>query len=450
MTVNRMIQLNSLLPISQTESATQHSALSTQHSEFSRRDVLRMAAGLGMSFLLPALDGRAANERGPVRAKSLLLLWMGGGPSQLETWDPHPGKKIGGPTKSIKTKIEGLEIADLFPKTAEHLQHLNVIRSMVSKEGDHERGTYLLKTGYRPDPTLVHPSLGAIMAHEYEVAGETSLEIPRFISLVPGPWPGRGGFLGDQFDAFKVFDPRDTLHNMEARVGAQRQERRIKSLDVLENTFAQRRRIQTEATLHRDTVKRALTMMTSDQLKAFRDIDKEPQALRDAYGDSQFGRGCLVARRLLEVGVRAVEVELNGFDTHARNFSGHITQAEILDPAFATLINDLHEHDLLSSTVVLCIGEFGRTPNINPLDGRDHWPTGFSAVVGGGGFRSGLVIGATDPEGKKTEPEDPIEVADLFATILHTVGIEHSRELQTPIGRPMKLSAGKVLDRLLR
>lgn len=421
----------------------------THHSSFSRRDVLRMASGLGLSFLLPALDTRAANERGPARAKSLILLWMGGGPSQLETWDPHPGTKIGGPTGSVKTKVEGLEIADLFPKTAEHIHQLNVVRSLVSKEGDHERGTYLLKTGYRPDPTLIHPSLGAILAHKYEEDGETSLDIPRFISLSPGQWPGRGGFLGDQFDAFKVYDPRDNLHNITARVQEQRQERRIRSLDVVENTFAQRRRIQSDATLHRDTVTRALKMMTSDQLKAFRDVDQEPLSLRNAYGDSPFSRGCLVARRLVEVGVRAVEVELNGFDTHAKNFSGHQTQADILDPAFSTLINDLHEHDLLASTVVLCIGEFGRTPKINALDGRDHWPTGFSAVVGGGGFRSGLVVGATDPTGEKTEPDDPIEVADLFATILHTLGVEHNREMQTPIGRPMKLSAGKVLEKLL-
>jgi hypothetical protein len=408
-----------------------------------------MAGGLGLSFLLPALDTRAADERGPARAKSLILLWMGGGPSQLETWDPHPGTKIGGPTASIKTKIEGLEIADLFPKTAEHIHHLNVIRSMVSKEGDHERGTYLLKTGYRPDPTLIHPSLGAILAHKYEADGESGVDIPRFISLSPGQWPGRGGFLGDQFDGFKVFDPRDSLNNMASRVVEQRQARRIASLNVVENTFAQRRQIQTDATRHRDTVQRALKMMTSDQLKAFRDVDQEPLALRTAYGDSPFGRGCLVARRLVERGVRAVEVELNGFDTHAQNFTGHKTQADILDPAFSTLINDLHELDLLASTVVLCIGEFGRTPNINPLEGRDHWPTGFSAVVGGGGFRSGLVVGATDPTGKEKDPEDPIEVADLFATILHTLGVEHNREMQTPIGRPMKLSAGKVLDRLL-
>ena len=166
-----------------------------------------------------------------------------------------------------------------------------------------------------------------------------------------------------------------------------------------------------------------MAMMSSDQLKAF-ELEKEPQILVDAYGDTRFGRGCLVARRLVETGVRAVEVSLDGFDTHANNFEGHKTQAEILDPAFATLIDDLKQRDLLDSTIVLCLGEFGRTPKINGLDGRDHWPTGFSCVLGGGGLRSGVLIGATDPAGKKKDPTDPVPVENLFATILHTLGID--------------------------
>jgi uncharacterized protein (DUF1501 family) len=148
--------------------------------------------------------------------------------------------------------------------------------------------------------------------------------------------------------------------------------------------------------------------------------------------------------------VRAIELNLNGFDTHANNFSGQSANAAILDPAFAALVHDLKERDLLESTVVLCIGEFGRTPNINAVGGRDHWPTGFSCLVGGGGFHKGLVIGATDPEGKKTEPEDPIEVHDLFATILATLGVEYAKEMTTPIGRPMALCKGKPIARLLR
>jgi uncharacterized protein (DUF1501 family) len=231
------------------------------------------------------------------------------------------------------------------------------------------------------------------------------------------------------------------------RVDAARQDRRLANLDVVERAFGQRR-AQVEATQHHDTIHRARQMMTSDQLRAFQIAD-EPAAVRAAYGDTHFGVGCLIARRLVEVGVRAVEVNLGGFDTHTNNYEGHKANAAILDPAFASLIHDLKARDLLDSTIVLCIGEFGRTPRINPLEGRDHWPGGFSCLVGGGGFRRGVVLGATDPTGERNAPDDPIEVHDLYATILHALGIEYFKELATPIGRPMALCKGKPIERLL-
>jgi hypothetical protein len=324
------------------------------------------------------------------------------------------------------------------------------------------------KTGFRPDPTITHPSLGAIIASQYEadraaLIGDKSLstadrqkklaalrldvDIPVHASIVPTQWPSRGGYLGDQFDAFKIFDPKQSLHNMEAAVKDDRQTRRLASLDVVEQAFAARRK-QAEKTLHQETVRRALTMMSSSQLKAFK-IETEPQEIRDAYGDTPFGQGCLVARRLVEEGVRAVEITLDGFDTHADNFTGHINRGKTLDPAFAALMTDLKERDLLASTIVLCIGEFGRTPNINPLQGRDHWPTGFSAVVAGGGFKSGVVIGETDPTGKERNPKDPIDTEDLYATILTQLGVDCRAEHLTPIGRPMRFSDGDPVQRLL-
>ncbi|MBS0265266.1 MAG: DUF1501 domain-containing protein [Planctomycetes bacterium] len=411
----------------------------------SRRDVLKRAAALGVSFLLPGLEGRAADSRGPERPKSLIALWMGGGPSQLETFDPHPGTAIGGEIQGIDTKIPGVQISHLLPHLAEQIHEMCLIRSMVSKEGDHERGTYLIKTGYRPDPTLIHPSLGAIVAHETPA---DRLEIPQYISILDTQWPGRGGYFGDDYDAFKVLDPNRNLQNMKAPVETDRQSRRLRDLDVVERTFRRRRAFQADATLHQDTVRRALTMMTSEQLQAFQ-VENEPAAIREAYGNTPFGAGCLIARRLVEVGVRSIEVNLNGFDTHANNFEGQSTQARIFDPAFATLIQDLKDRDLLDSTVVLWMGEFGRTPAINKVGGRDHWPTGFSCVVGGGGFQKGLVIGETDPEGKKAEPEDPIEISHLFATIMRTLGVEYGKEIVTPVGRPMLLCQGKPIERLL-
>ncbi|MFN0051915.1 MAG: DUF1501 domain-containing protein [Planctomycetales bacterium] len=411
-----------------------------------RRDFLRLAAGLGLSFQLPALEPRAAQSRGSERPRSLIILYMSGGQSQLESWDPHPGAKIGGENSTaLPTKMDGVQVSHLLPQMAEQVHEMCLIRSLVSKEGDHERGTYLLKTGYRPDPTLQHPSLGAILAHELPVAG---VEIPRHVSLLSTQWPARGGFLGDDYDAFKIYDPKQTLLNIESRVDKPRQERRLASLDVVEKSFRKGRRLRSDATLHRETIQRALTMMTSDQLRAFH-VEDEPAAVRAAYGDTPFGVGCLVARRLVEVGVRAIEVNLEGFDTHAKNYEGQKKNNEVLDPAFAALIHDLQHRDLWQSTIVLCIGEFGRTPNINPVGGRDHWPTGFSCVVGGGGFRRGLVIGQTDPTGAKPQPEDPIEVHDLYATILHDLGVDYARELITPIGRPMALCQGRPIERLL-
>jgi Protein of unknown function (DUF1501) len=427
------------------DSTPGHSPFTTRPTLLSRRSVLELASGLGFSFLLPGFDLRAAQARGTERPKSLITLWLGGGPSQLETWDPHSGTRIGGETISIATTLSGLKIASLYPFMAEQIHKMCVIRSMVSKEGDHERGTYLLKTGYRPDPTLIHPSLGAILAHELPSDG---VEIPRHVSLIGTQWPARGGFLGDDYDAFKVGDPQQQLQNMVSRVKTDRQAGRMKSLDVVEQAFHKKRRLQSEATLHRDTIHRALSMMTSAQLAAFR-IDEEPAERRAAYGATPFGVGCLIARRLVEVGVRGVEVNLDGFDTHSGNFEGHRTNAAILDPAFAALIHDLCERDLFESTVVLCMGEFGRTPNINPLGGRDHWPTGYSCVVGGGGFRSGVVIGETDPTGSKKDPSDPIEVHDLYATILRAVGVDYAKELTTPVGRPMALCKGNPIERLL-
>ncbi len=378
------------------------------------------------------------------RARALIMLWMGGGPSQIETFDPKPGLAIGGPTKAIKTAARGIEIADGLPRIADQMEHIALVRSMMTKEGDHERGTYLMKTGYRPNPTVVHPSLGAICAAELP---EDGAEIPRYVSILSGDRATRGGYLGEQFDAFRTYDPRDPLSDLTSYLPEVRQQRRLKNLDVVERSFGLRHPAQSKKTMHRETVDRALKMMSSEQLKAFR-IDEEPESLRESYGDTPFGRGCLAARRLVQVGVRCVEVALNGWDTHVNNFGGTTVQTKQLDPAFATLIRDLHEHKLLDSTIVLCTGEFGRTPKINPADGRDHWPAGFSVALSGGGIRGGQVIGETDRDGAPT-PKDPVTVDDLYATVLAAMGIKPDKSYITPIGRPIKLSEGTPLDRLL-
>ncbi len=378
---------------------------------------------------------------------------MGGGPSQLETFDPHPGGRIGGDTQAISTATRGVQIGSGLPQVAEMMQDIALVRSVVSKEGDHERATYTVKTGFRPDPTLVHPSIGAVMCHQLADA----VEIPRHISIQPGEWPARGGYLGDQFDAFKINDPKDPIPDVTERVEKPRFNRRVSDLlDVVEPEFARRRMRNLDArkTLHQHSIQAALKMMSSEQLKAF-DTSLEPADVRKAFGDSPFGRGCLAAVRLIEVGVRCVEVNLGGWDTHANNHNLQHGRLEILDPAFASLIRELKRRDRFEQTLVLWGGEFGRTPRINPAGGRDHWPHGFSVALAGGAIRGGTVIGSTAPRPRLDEDKpladvsDPREVADIHATIFHALGIQFEKELDTPVGRPMAISKGKVINEIL-
>jgi uncharacterized protein (DUF1501 family) len=412
----------------------------------SRRRWCVEVAGLGLSLALPALPARAAARRGVERPGSLVTLWLAGGPSQFETFDPHPGSPVGGPTRAIETAIPGVRIAADYPQVAAVLDRFAVVRSVVSKEGDHERGTHALKTGYRPDPVLTHPALGAVVAHELPAA---AIDLPACIALGTGGFPSRGGYLGATLDPYRVPVPGGRGRNLVPLVAADRQGRRLAALEAASRAFAAGRRAAVERTLHDHVRGEALALMESPQLAAF-DIATEPQAVRDAYGDTSFGRGCLVARRLVEAGVRSVEVTLSGFDTHADNFAGHTALAATLDPALAALVTDLEQRDLSASTVVVVVGEFGRTPSINPLEGRDHWPNGFTALLSGGGVARGQVVGATDPEGRVRQPTDPVDVADLSATVLAALGIEPTREVETPVGRPMRLAAGRPVSRLLQ
>ena len=379
-------------------------------SHLTRRSLLRGTGVAGISWLTPLADILAVEAENAPKgkpARSVILLWLGGAASQLDTFDPHPKTKIGGGVTSIPTAIKGVEFAAGLEQTASVMQDVSLIRSMVSKEGDHERAFYNIKTGYRPDPTLIHPSIGAIACHELP---EAKIEIPTHVSILPNQWPARGGFFGPQYDAFQVYDPKGSIPDVRARVDDKRLEQRLESLSVVERAFARGRAADLDETktLHQLSMHKARLMMTSEQLAAF-DVSKAAAAERDAYGDTAFGRGCLAAVRLIETGVRCVEVTLNGWDTHANNLEGQATQVKIFDAAYASLIRDLKARGLLDSTIVICGGEFGRTPKINNLGGRDHWPTGFSMLVAGGGFAGGRVIGATDPEGEKKEPENPVE-----------------------------------------
>jgi hypothetical protein len=412
-----------------------------------RRAFLRLAGLAGASWLTPVAHLLAREAEAPAKggaARSVILLWLQGGPSQLETFDPHPGKDIAGGTRAVPTAVKDVYLAAGLERTAAEMGSVALVRSMVSKEGDHERGTYTMKTGFRPDPTIVHPSVGAVCCHELPAAGT---DIPRHVSILPGQWPARGGYLGAQYDAFQTGDPAGPVPDTLSDLARGRDERRMKDLDVVESAFAQGRQRRVSETLHRETLAGARRMMSSEQLKAF-DVSREPLALRRAYGENPFGRACLAARRLTEVGVRCVEVTLGGWDTHANNHALCRDLVATLDPAFAALLRDLRERHLLDRTLVVCMGEFGRTPTINRAGGRDHWPSGFSLALAGGGVRGGQVVGKTDPEGA-AGPRDPVTVGDLHATVLTAVGIDPKKVGQTPIGRTVRFAEGKPVAALL-
>ncbi len=412
-----------------------------------RRDFLRSSSLAGVAWM-SALSGLLADDddrpgnRQP--AQSLILIWLAGGPSQLETFDPHPGTTIAGGTRAIDTAVRGVQLAEGFDRLAEQMASVSLIRSLVSREGDHERGTYTVKTGYRPDPTVIHPSIGAVCCHELPV-GRT--EIPRHISILPGQWPSLGGFLGERYDAFKTGDPAQPVPDLTSPVSGERDQQRVRDLDVVERAFARGRREREGAAQHQATMARARLMMSSEQLRAF-DVSHETSRLRREYGDTPFGRGCLAARRLVEVGVRCVEVTLSGWDSHADNHGIHRQRVAELDPALATLIRDLRERDQLRRTVVLCAGEFGRTPRLNRLEGRDHWPNGFSIALAGGGIQGGRVVGSTDPAGTR-DPVGPVSVGEVHATIQHALGLDPAKTMSTPIGRTVRLSDGQPLRALL-
>ena len=433
-----------------------HSCGSVEHIR--RRTLLKMAGLSGLSWLTPlgTALARHSEHHPDSRPRSLIVLWLEGAPSQLETFDPHPDTEIAAGSKAIKTKADGLLLGDGLVQTAEQMDSISLVRALTSREGDHERAIYNIKTGFRPDPTLKHPSIGSIICHQLNDERDQAIDIPRHISILPGNMPGRGGYLGDQYDAFKVGDPVNSISDIKSWVGESQQESRLKDLSFMDKRFLDRNKNNRVVAGSLGTYQQdaALKMMTSDQLSAF-EVMKVPEAERLAYGDTPFGRSCLAALRLIEQGVRCVEVTLGGWDTHANNHQLQAGRIEILDPAFANLIKELKKRDLLDTTMVVCGGEFGRTPHVNGLGGRDHWPHGFSMAMAGGGIEGGRIIGETSSEVKKTEAKpksllkDSHPVEDIHATILSQMGVDYEQELDTPIGRPMALCEGSPITKLL-
>jgi hypothetical protein len=376
------------------------------------------------------------------RQMACILLWMAGGPSQFETFDPKPGTDHGGSTKAIETSVPGISIAQGWAQTARVMKEIALVRSMTNKEGNHQRASYQLHTGYVPTATLKHPHIGCSIAAEL---GESIFDLPHIVSI-GGPTLG-AGFLGAALEPFVVGNAERPPDNTQPKVGEDRFKRRLGLLNHLETAgFGQAGgfdRVKDHRALYAQTAR----MVLSPHMKAFH-LDAESEKTREAYGRNAFGQGCLLARRLVEAGVTFVEVRSNGWDTHQNNNERVETLAHQVDPAFATLIRDLKEHGMLGRTLVLWMGEFGRTPKINGNAGRDHFPRVFNVALAGGGIRGGQVIGLSSADGTEVKDE-PVTVPDLMASLCHALKVNAAKEVDTPIGRPIKVvDGGKVVKPL--
>jgi hypothetical protein len=430
----------------------------SQLPSLTRRDFLRSSAAAGGIIATSSFFGshvlgqKAEAPKRNTKIKHVILLFMEGGPSQLETFDPKPKHKNGGPTKAIETEVPGFTPAENLPLIAKHAKDLLLIKSMTSREGNHSRGSYLLRTGYIPNPTLKHPSLGSIVAHQL---GNPSFELPNFVKLRGAPFPA--GYLGVDNNPFVISRPGAKIENLDYARGVDkdRMDRRMKLVREMEKDFAKERGDEA-VEAHKAMYDKARALMDSPLRQKFY-LDDEPDSTRKAYGEGQFADSCIIARRLIEVGVPAIEITLGGWDTHDDNFSRVKTLCTQLDKPWAALIADLKKRGLYDSTLVVWMGEFGRTPVINGREGRDHWPNNFCVVLGGGGVKTGQVIGETDEDGvnrdaqRKTTLKDPVTPADLYKTIGTMMDWDMTKEFEAG-NRPIWLTdkEAKVIDKIYK
>jgi uncharacterized protein (DUF1501 family) len=410
----------------------------------SRRHFLRHLAGAS-ALALPAFAltrTLRAHATSLARShKSAILIWLGGGPPTIDMWDQKLGAPTGGPLKPISTSGD-FQICERLPLLAQQMKHLSVVRSMSTREADHDRGRYYMHTGFVPNPSLDYPSYGAVVAHEMEEKAP-ELEIPPFVAI--GGANEGPGFLGMAYAPFRV-DANGRIRDAQMAVPWRRMEDRLKLLSALETRFIGERR-GNAAEEHAKVLAKTQEMLTSEQLTAF-EVRSEPEAMQERYGNTNFGRGCLMARRLVEVGVPFVEVDFGGWDLHQNCFTALDTKLPELDRAFSALVEDLAQRGMLESTVVLCMGEFGRTPRINANAGRDHFARAWSVVLGGAAIRGGRAIGRTSADGTNVETE-AYSSEDLMATVCQALDISLQTTFKTPSGRPIKIAGGgRVIEDL--
>jgi hypothetical protein len=446
----------------------------TQRRTLSRRHLLKLAAAgfaaCSSSGWLEGLAAAAADD--PQRKRSCILLWMNGGPSTIDMWDLKPGRPTGGPFEEVATSVPGVRIGQHLPRLAQRMEHLAILRSMSTKEADHGRATFLMRTGYLPGGPIHYPSIGALVSKELERPGS---DMPGFVSIATNrfvsPEAFGSGFLGPLYAPLVVgenanFNPQQPGQAIDQSLAVQnirqpgdvtgaRAAARLRVLEEAEEDFV-RGRPGVASEGHRTAYRRAVTLMNSSAVKAF-SLDEEPRSLRDAYGRNLFGQGCLLARRLVERGVPFVEVThggINGgafgWDTHGQNFTQVKSLCEVLDAGWAALMSDLSDRGLLDSTLIVWMGEFGRTPQINQGQGRDHYPNAWATVLAGGGIKGGQAYGKTSADGTTVEDKST-SVADFLATVVKAVGIDPTKQNRSNVGRPIRIAApdAKVIKEIV-
>lgn len=420
--------------------------IGTVKDPFTRRAFVTGAAktllGVGAMPMLSGMANAATVAGIPLnhnaKAKSVIYLYMSGGMSHLDTFDTKPGAETQGPVESIKTSADGVQISEYFPKMADQMHNVAVVNSMNSTQGAHAQGNYFMHTSYFIRGTIKHPDMGAWAS---KFLGKINPGLPANIKI-GGSSNGLGnGFLESEFSALPIGNPESGLQHSKlldgvtnSRFGA-----RMRRLKEMNNSFSAKYDTK-EARAYSSMYDEAVTLMKSKDLAAF-DLNLEDDAVRDRYGRNSFGQGCLLARRLVENGVRFIEVSNGGWDTHGDNFGRVAEKGAVLDQGLGSLLADLEASGMLDSTLVVLATEFGRTPKIfaERDNGRNHYPQAFSCLLAGGGIKGGIKYGMTDQEGREVV-QDMVVVPEFNATIAHALGIPLDKKTMSPSMRPFTVA----------
>lgn len=436
-----------------------HGCSPAHFRRLSRRGFLQVGVLAGTGLTLPqllasrALAAKKEYEHFQGTADSIIHIFLPGGMAHQESFDPKPYAPIEyrGEMGRVQTNVTGVEFGDTLQKTATIADRLCVIRSMTHGEAAHERGTHNMFTGYRPSPALQFPSIGSVISHEYGSRNN----LPPYVCIPGMPTEYAGsGYLSSAYAPFSLgSDPADGGFkvrdlDLPGDVDDSRFATRRTALEAVNHYFLQKEKADNIQAMN-SFYESAYSLISSPEARQAFDISQEPDALRDEYGRNTAGQRMLLARRLVEAGVRLVNLTYGGWDMHDNIVAGFRSQMPAFDQALHRLITDLEQRGLFDKTLIMVSSEFGRTPKINGTAGRDHWPKVFSVLLAGGGIRKGITYGTSNATASEPE-EDPVGVADLFTTIYHCLGIVADKELMAPGDRPIEIcDGGKVLTEML-